>query len=88
MSKSIAKKSAKNAATVVVKKTRKANPLHDKLVALMLRPRGATRTDIAKTKFPAAAIAALRIVERRGYKTSTVKKPGELTRYVAKRAGA
>jgi hypothetical protein len=37
-------------------------------------------------RFEYPAIMALRIAERRGYKTSAVKKPGELTRYVAKRA--
>jgi hypothetical protein len=43
--------------------------------------------EISAAKFNAPAIQALRIVERRGYKTSVVKKPGELTRYIAKRAG-
>jgi hypothetical protein len=47
----------------------------------------AVAAEISAAKFNAPAIQALRIVERRGYKTSVVKKPGELTRYIAKRAG-
>jgi hypothetical protein len=52
----------------------------------MTRPKGATLQEIKAAKFKAAAMAALKIVERRGFKTSVVKKAGELTRYVAKRA--
>jgi hypothetical protein len=90
MSKSIAKKSSKKA-VVVVKKARKLSPLHEKLIKLLMRPGGATQQDIATTKFYGPAIAAMRIVERRGYRTKVVKPKtaGELTRYVAaKRAGA
>jgi hypothetical protein len=58
-----------------------------KLVKLLSRPTGATITDISEAGFKYAAMAAMKIVERRGYKTSVVKKPGELTRYIAKRAG-
>ncbi len=65
---------------------RKTNPLHDKLVALMSRPNGADRSDIAKTGWKLPSINALRIAERRGMKTSIIKKEGELKRYVAKRA--
>jgi hypothetical protein len=65
---------------------KKPNALHDKLVALMTRPNGATITDLQAAKFKRPSIAALRIVAHRGFKTSVVKKKGELTRYVAKRA--
>jgi len=68
-------------------KARKPNAIHEALVKLMTRPNGATITDIQQAKFKAAAMQALKIVGRRGYKTSVVKKAGELTRYVAK-AGA
>jgi hypothetical protein len=52
----------------------------------MTRPKGATLAEIKAAKFKAAAMAALKIVERRGYKTNVVKKDGELTRYVARKA--
>jgi hypothetical protein len=52
----------------------------------MTRPSGATLAEIKAAKFNAAAMQAIKIVERRGFKTSVVKKDGELTRYVAKRA--
>jgi hypothetical protein len=50
------------------------NPIHQTLIKLMSRPNGATITDIAAAKFKAPAIQALRLVGRRGYKTSVVKK--------------
>jgi hypothetical protein len=85
MAKSIAKKStAKKSANG--QKARKPNAIHEALVKLMTRPNGATITDIQEAKFKAAAMQALKIVGRRGYKTNVVKKAGELTRYVAKRA--
>jgi len=69
-----AKKSAtKKAVTVVVKKARKPNALHEKLVKLFTRKDGATVQDVAEVKFYGPAIAALRIVERRGYKTNVIK---------------
>jgi hypothetical protein len=87
MAKAIAKKSTKQAAKKSAKKTNgKTNPLHEKLIRLISRPTGATLADLKEAKFNASAIQALRLVERRGYKTSVVKKPGELTRYIAKRA--
>jgi hypothetical protein len=67
-------------------KPRKPNALHEKLIRLLSRPDGATLTETKKCGFEYPAIMALRIAERRGYKTSVLKKPGELTRYVAKRA--
>jgi hypothetical protein len=51
----------------------------------LTRKDGATLTDIGKAGFRYPAIQALRIAERRGMKTSVVKKEGELTRYFAKR---
>jgi acetolactate synthase regulatory subunit len=80
------KSTSKKAVTVVVKKTRKPNALHEKLVKLFTRKDGATVQDVAEVKFYGPAIAALRIVERRGYKTNVIKKSGELSRYVARKA--
>jgi len=71
---------------IASKATKKPNALHEKLIKLFVRPNGATITDIAAAKFKYPAIQALRIAERRGYKTSVSKKPGKLTRYIAKRA--
>jgi hypothetical protein len=85
MSKSIAKKSTKKAVAVIVKK-RKANPLHEKLIKLFVRPTGATLADVVDSGFKYPAIQALRIAERRGYKTSVKKQPGELTCYFARKA--
>jgi hypothetical protein len=81
----IAKSSKK---TAVGKKTNgKPNPLHEKLIKLFSRPNGATITDISEAGFKYAAMAALKIAERRGLKTSVKKPgPGELMRYYAKRA--
>jgi tRNA U34 5-carboxymethylaminomethyl modifying GTPase MnmE/TrmE len=81
-----AKKSTKKAVVVKVLRTRKPNALHEKLVKLFTRPTGATVQDVAEVKFYGPAIAALRIVERRGYKTNVIKKSGELSRYVARKA--
>ncbi len=80
---------ASKKATVAAKgrKPRKPNALHEKLVKLMSRPGGATISDLSGAGFKYAAMAALKIAERRGLKTSTKKVPGELTRYIAKRAG-
>ena len=83
---SVAKKSAKKPVVVVLKKSRKpnaSNALHEKLIKLVTRPNGATLTDIGAAGFKYPAIQALRIAERRGYKTSVSKKPGELTVYKA-----
>jgi hypothetical protein len=85
MTKSTAKKFAAKPA-VKNGNAKPIKPLHAKLIALMTRPKGATLADIKAAKFNAAAMQALKIVERRGFKTSVVKKDGELTRYVAKRA--
>jgi hypothetical protein len=88
----IAKKSAKSAKTaksatktVAVKKSRAPNPLHEKLIALMTRKDGATLSDVVEAGWKFAAMAALKIAERRGLKVSVVKKDGERTRYHAKR---
>jgi hypothetical protein len=58
------------------------NPLHQKLIALMSRPNGATINGISEAGWMYSAIAALQIAERRGFKTNVVKKSGELARYV------
>jgi hypothetical protein len=63
------------------------NPLHEKLIALMARKDGATIADFQTVDgFNIPSMAALRIAERAGFKTSAVKKPGERTRYYAKTA--
>jgi hypothetical protein len=72
---------------VVANNARKPNALHEKLVRLMCRPTGASMHDLWNAGFKYPAMAALKIAERRGLKTSVIKKKGELTRYCAKRAG-
>jgi hypothetical protein len=52
----------------------------------MARPNGATMHDTWNAGFEYPAMAALKIAERRGYKISVVKKKGELSRHIAKRA--
>jgi hypothetical protein len=82
------KKSAKKSAEAVAKKanSKKPNLVHEKLIKLMTRPTGATITDLADAGFKYASIQALKIAERRGLKVRVDKKPGELTRYIAKKA--
>ncbi|HWX34218.1 MAG TPA: hypothetical protein VNZ53_43190 [Steroidobacteraceae bacterium] len=82
---SVAKKSTKKPVVKVIK-ARKANPLHEKLVKLFVRPNGATITDISEAGFKYSAVQALKIAKTRGLKTSTKKPDGELTRYYAKKA--
>jgi hypothetical protein len=67
---------------------RKPNPMHDRIIKLLSRPNGCTRVDLNEVEFPASSMTALRIAERKGFKTSAVKKPGELTIYKAVRAKA
>src|SRR5882757_2208487 len=86
--KSVAKKSTKSAkAAKATKKavTEKApNPLHEKLIALMLRPTGAGIADFQKVEgFNIPSMAVVRIAERHGYKATSSKKPGERTVYKA-----
>ena len=98
MAKSVAKKSAKSAtksaksAKAVAKKavTKKAlaekasNPMHEKLIALMLRKDGAGIADFQKVEgFNIPSMAVVRIAERAGYKADASKKPGERTVYKA-----
>jgi len=83
---SVAKKSTKKPVVIKVLKSRKPNPLHEKLIKLISKPNGATLVDIVDAGWKYSAMAALRIVERHGYKTSVSKKTGELTVYKAKRA--
>jgi hypothetical protein len=64
---------------------RPMNALQEKLIKLFVRPNGATLAETVKiAKRP--ALMALRMFERRGYKTSVVKKAGEPTRYLARAA--
>jgi hypothetical protein len=64
-------------------KATKPNKLHDTLVRLLSRPDGATLHDTWNAGYYFPAVFALKLAERRGYKTSIVKKKGELTRYKA-----
>jgi len=84
LSKFPSKKATSKKPIVIVKKARKAEALHDKLIKLFTRLNGATLTDTVGFKCP--AMAALKIAERRGYKVTTNKVPGELTRYIARKA--
>jgi hypothetical protein len=77
--KKTAKKSAKNSVA------KKVNPLHEKLIKLFTRQNGATLHDTKEAGFDYPAMAALRIVERKGYKVAVKKVPGELTVYTAKK---
>jgi hypothetical protein len=79
MTKSIAKKSAKKPAAKNGS-GRPIKPLHAKLIALMQRPNGAELQELVKAGWKFSAMAALKIAERRSYKTNVVKKAGELTR--------
>jgi hypothetical protein len=72
----------------VIKKQRNgANAkLHEKLIALFLRPSGATLADTIEAGYAYPAVQALKLAERRGLKTSVKKAAGEPTRYIARRA--
>jgi hypothetical protein len=85
--KPVAEKAAKATKKPVVVKA--PNPLHQALIALMLRKDGATITDFQTIEgFNIPSMAALRIAERHGYEATASKKPGELTIYKAvKRVG-
>jgi hypothetical protein len=83
---STSKKSNGKKSTVARVSNKKPNPLHDTIVKLMSRPNGATMHETWNAGFEAPVMAAVRIVERRGYKVSKKKEAGELTRYIAKRA--
>ena len=91
--KSVAKKSTKSAKSAKSTKTVKAaavvaekapNPMHEKLIALMLRKDGAGIADFQTVDgFNMPSMAVVRIAERAGYKASASKKPGERTVYKA-----
>jgi hypothetical protein len=81
------KSTAKKPIVVKVIKSRKPNPLHEKLIKLFVRPNGATIGDIQECGWKYSAVAALAIAKRRDLKTSVVKKSGELNRYIAKKGG-
>jgi hypothetical protein len=63
---------------VKVIKARKSSALHERIVKLFARPNGATINDLNEAGFKYSAVQALKLAERRGYKTSVVKKSGEL----------
>jgi len=81
----MAKATKKSAKSSNGQRARKPNKLHDTLVRLLSRSNGATITDISEAGFKYAVMAAMKIVERRGYKTTSSKKPGELTIYKARK---
>jgi hypothetical protein len=84
--KSIAKKAVAKKAVAV--KERAPNPLHQKLIALMTRKDGATIADFRTVEgFNFPSMAVVKIARRAGYEASASKKPGERTRYVARKAG-
>jgi hypothetical protein len=86
--KSEKKSTTKKAVTVVVKKSRAPNPLFEKLIALMLRPDGAVIADFQKVEgFNIPSMAVVKAAQRAGYEASASKKPGERTRYIARKAG-
>jgi hypothetical protein len=68
------------------RKARELTPLHQKLAKLF--ERGATVQELTAAGWKFSALAGLSIFERRGYKTSVSKKPGELTVYTAKAGSA
>jgi valyl-tRNA synthetase len=87
-------KSIKEPVAVKMTKTAKAaavkaptNEMHQKVIALLSRPEGATRADLNQIEFPASSVAALRIAERHGFKVRIDKKDGEFKRYIATKAG-
>jgi hypothetical protein len=97
MAKSVAKKAATktakksnktvkaNKAVAPVATAKAPNPLHAALIKLMSRPEGAAIADFQQLDgFAIPSMAALKIAERAGFKTSAVKKPGERTRYYAR----
>lgn len=71
-----------------IRQRRRPNPLHDRLIRLMLRPGGATVHDTWNAGFYYPALVALKMAARRGLRTNVVKVKGELTRYVARRSVA
>ena len=82
--KKVAKKAAKKVAKIT--QNRPLNALQEKLLKLFHRPQGATLADVVAAGANRPAMMALRMFERRGYKTSVVKKEGEVTRYIARKA--
>jgi hypothetical protein len=85
-------KVAKSATKAVTKKAvavkeRAPNPLHQKLIALMVRKDGATIADFQTVEgFNIPLMAVVKIARRPGYEASASKKQGERTRYVARKA--
>jgi hypothetical protein len=78
----------KPVAVKVIKRTRKANALHDKLEKLFTQKGGCTMHDTFNAGFKYPAIQALKMFEKRGYKVNVVKKAGALTVYSATKRGA
>lgn len=94
MAKATAKKAAKKSTKQAAKKSATKAPsngnrdaLHSKLISLFCRPNGATLAEIKAAGYTyGSAVAALKIAEGAGCKTSVKKVAGERTRYIAKRA--
>ena len=85
MSKSPSKKTAKPAVKVI-RRTRKTNALHDRLEKLFTQKGGCTMHDTYNAGYAYPAATALKMFEKRGYKVSIKKAPGELTIYSARKA--
>jgi hypothetical protein len=77
----------KSAAPVAKKATAKTpNPMMEKLFSLMLRKEGAGIADFQTVDgFNLPSMAVVKAAQRQGYEAFPSKKPGERTRYYAKR---
>lgn len=64
--------------------TREMSDVQEKLIKLFVRPNGVTLDDVRFANRP--AMMCLKPFERRGYKISVVKKEGEPTRCLARKA--
>jgi len=62
--------------------------LHDKLEKLFTQKGGCTMHDTYNAGYAYPAAQALKMFEKRGYKVSTKKEPGQLTVYSATKRGA
>lgn len=77
---------SKKSETVVKKNTKKAvdaNPTNAVLIALLQRKNGANVKDFQEAGYVRSAKGLIKMAEKLGYKTSSKKEPGELTRYFA-----
>jgi hypothetical protein len=78
-------KKAKKVRNQITQATAKAlSPLHQSLIALMVRKEGATIADFQGVDgFNIPSMAVVKIAQRHGYEASASKKPGERTVYKA-----